>query len=325
VIESPPRSKTLLSHTSSSSRTKIALWQTPGSDIAGKSRVFETAPDRSSAERKLTLLRRSGLFGEDTKGAVICRASPFDDLRQAFRLVHDVYLSFRYIHAEPSGMRVRLFETLLENATFVAKKDGQVVGVLSIVGDSPDLGLPTDGVFRDELNTLRRAGTRLCELTNQAVVEEFKKSAVPTELMRCALAHGVMSGYQQGIAVVCPKHNRFYDMMGFRQVGQERSYSQTINDPVVALSLDFSRFRHVPREATPIELFFYYFLSSGNPYRCCVARWAEQAQTSFLNAKLLSRLFFGEWNLLAECTLLELQILQMLWGGELFEEVLDPW
>jgi len=210
-----------------------------GSEAAELPPVAESSRNRV---RKLNLLRRSGLFGDDTKGAVIERASSFEDLSQAFRLVHDVYLNRKYIHPEPSGMRVRLFEALAENATFVAKKEGRVVGVLSMVGDSADLGLPSDSVFRRELDERRARGARLCELTNQVVADEFRKTAVPAELMRCALAHGMSRGYREGVAVVCPSHNGFYDMMGFREIGTQRSYSDTIDEPVVALALDFETF-----------------------------------------------------------------------------------
>src|SRR5689334_8413841 len=100
------------------------------SEVSAKT-VPEEKWDRSLADRKLWLLRRMGLFGNDTKGAHIERACVFEDLRQAYQLVHDVYLGTGYIEPEPGGMRLRIFEATLETATFVAKVDGRVVGVLS--------------------------------------------------------------------------------------------------------------------------------------------------------------------------------------------------
>src|SRR5690349_15279258 len=94
------------------------------------------------ADRKLGLLKRTGLFGDDLKGCTIERACSAEDLRQAYRLVHDVYLGTGFIHPVPSGMRLRIYETTAETATFIAKFEGRVVGVLSVVEDSPDLGLP---------------------------------------------------------------------------------------------------------------------------------------------------------------------------------------
>ncbi|MEO6873481.1 MAG: GNAT family N-acetyltransferase, partial [Opitutaceae bacterium] len=187
------------------------------------------------ARHKLALLQQAGLFGNDTKGATIRRAYTAHDLGQAYRLVHDVYLGTGYTRPEPSGIRLRMYETMSETATFIAEKDGVVVGVLSVVGDSLDLGLPSDSAFEAELNGLRAPGVRICELTNQAVADEYRKSAVPTELMRCALAHAMRAGYHESVATVSPGHKGFYKLVGFRPFGSPRSYSQKLNDPVVAL------------------------------------------------------------------------------------------
>src|SRR6185312_919209 len=91
-----------------------------------------------AARRKMALLQQGGLFTGDTKGATIRRAFTAEDLRKAYALVHDVFLGTGYMKPEPSGIRLRMFETLPETATFVAEVDGNVVGVLSVVGDTPD-------------------------------------------------------------------------------------------------------------------------------------------------------------------------------------------
>ena len=274
--------------------------------------------EEQMAARKLRLLKRSGLFGGDTKGATIERACGADDLVAAYRLVHDVYLGTGYIKAEPSGMRLRIFETTSETATFVAKVDGRVVGVLSIVGDSPELGLPSDSAFKPELDALRKTGARLCEATNQAVADEYRKTAVPTELMRCAVAHMTKAGYDEAIATVSPNHNGFYDLLKFRLVGSERSYSTKLHDPVVALSMNIAQYREVPGELNAAEQFVYDFMAAGNTFLNRVVIWAKQARQQFLNPELLERLFVSERNFLSECTRTELNILNRRWGQELF-------
>src|SRR5690606_24648419 len=172
--------------------------------------------DSRTAVRKLGLLKKSGLFGDNLKGCTIGRACTADDLRQAYRLVHDVFLGSGFIDRDPSGMRLRIYETTAETATFVAKVGGKVVAVLSVVEDSPDLGLPSDCVFKREFDAMRRSGKRLCEVTNQAVIEEYRKSAVPTELMRCAIAVSLTQGFHEAVASVSPSHNGFYELLGFR-------------------------------------------------------------------------------------------------------------
>jgi len=284
----------------------------------------EDSPHRKAddvADRKLMLLKRAGLFGEDTKGATIRRAISGEDLRKAYSLVHRVFVKAGYVRPEPSGMRLRLFETTSETATFIAEKAGNVVGVLSVVGDSLDLGLPADEAFRPELDALRDTGVRLCELTNQAVAEEYRRSAVPTELMRCAVAHAMQSGFQGGVATISPCHRGFYDLMGFGQVGTERSYSQKLHDPVIALRLDFDRLRSPAAELSEAARFIQDFATDGNRYLSLVEGWATLARRHFLNADLLEQLFVHDRNFVAECTAQQLAILQCRWGQELFELV----
>src|ERR1035437_4269794 len=282
------------------------------------------SPDRENAEladRKMGLLKRAGLFGEDTKGATIKRACTAEELRKAYRLVHDVFLDNGYLRPEPSGLRLRIFETTSETATFIAEKDGEVVGVLSVVGDSPDLGLPSDAAFKPELAALRATGLRLCELTNQAVAEAYRKSAVPTELMRCAVAHGMQAGYHEGIATVSPSHHGFYDLMGFRQLGSERSYSHKLHDPVIALRMDINHYRQPPKGLEERARFIHHFATESNQFLPQVADWGKLARRHFLNADLLEQLFVNDRNFLAECTPEELRILQRRWGQEMFQVV----
>ena len=277
--------------------------------------------ERSVAGRKLQLLKRSGLFGQDLKGATIERACSLEDLRNAYRLVHDVYVEAGFIHPEPSGMRVRIFETTTETATFVAKYEERVVGVLSVVTDSEDLGLPSDCAFEPELDALRATGARLGEVTNQAVATDFRKSAVPTELMRCAIALSLETGLDETVAAVSPTHNGFYDLLGFRQIGSHRSYSQKLYDPVVALSMEIAPYREPQRRLSAIAQFMYDFLAEENQFLSRVAEWANESRRHFLNPELLQELFVRERNFLAECSPAELEILHTRWGGEIFEAV----
>ena len=271
----------------------------------------------------MALLKQVGLFGEDTKGATIRRAYTAHDLRQAYRLVHDVFLGTGYMKPEPSGIRLRMFETLSETATFIAEVDGAVVGVLSVVGDTPDLGLPSDGAFKEELDQLRASGLRLCELTNQAVAEDYRKSAVPTELMRCAVAHGMEAGYDQGIATVSPGHNGFYELMGFNTLGTERSYSLKLHDPVVALSMDLDHYRKPASSVDETMKWLHQYGTLENHFLGRVAQWGEQAREHFLNPETLLQLFVVDRNFVAECTEEQLKVLEQRWGAEIFRGILS--
>ena len=277
--------------------------------------------DRSLADRKLWLLKRSGLFGDDTKGGEISRASNIHDLRGAYKLVHDVYLGTGFIEPEKAGMRLRIFETTPEMATFVAKVGDRVVGVLSILADTPELGLPSDAAFRVELDGLRASGQRIFEITNQAVAKDFRKSAVPTELMRCAMAHATVRGCDEIVATVSPSHGSFYELLGFREIGSERTYSEKLHDPVVTLGMKVDQYRFPQGGLNETEQFMHRFLAAENHYLPLVEGWDAEARKNFLDADLLLHLFGKERNFISECNEAELSVLHRRWGSELFAKV----
>jgi ribosomal protein S18 acetylase RimI-like enzyme len=275
---------------------------------------------RNAADRRIALLRRCGLFSDDHRGARITRAATLEDLRSAYKLVHSVYLGTGYIPPERGDIRLRIFETSSETATFVAKHEGRVVGVISVIRDS-EYGLPSDASFRPELDALRAQDKYLSEVTNQVVDPAFRETGLPTALIRCAVGHGIEAGFDEGIAAVSPSHNSFYEMLGFRLIGTERSYSQKVHDPVVLLSMDVDYYRRPFAGDDAAAEFVYRFLSSENHFRAYVDAWEKRAERNFLSAELLESLFISERNFLEECTPEELEILHRRWGSEMFKMV----
>ena len=199
-----------------------------------------SAAERKKGSRRLALLRKAGLFGGDAGGAQAVRATSVEDLLTAYRLVHDAFVEKGYIHRQASGLRMRTFEALPTTATFVAKADGKVVGVQSLAMDDPQLGLPSDQAFQADLDALRGKGRVLCEATNEAVDPDWRRTSVPTELMRCCFAHALAKGCTDLITTVSPGHVRFYELLGFEQVSEVRSYSAKIEDPVAVVRFDLS-------------------------------------------------------------------------------------
>jgi hypothetical protein len=110
--------------------------------------------------------------------------------------------------------------------------------------------------------------------------------------------------------------------MGFKQLGPERSYSQQLHDPVIALCADLATFRQArPDFLTAAEEFVFNFLNQANGFRCHAAEWSRQATQLFLSPELLKGLLLGQRNFLKECSLAELLHLRDRWGRELFDAV----
>lgn len=272
-------------------------------------------------ERRLAILKHSGLFGACTDGTEVGRAISLDDLRGALRLVYSVFLDAGYITPNVWGMRVRSFDAIADNATFIAKRDNQVVGVMGLVLDSPGLGLPSDGAFRAELDSMRAGGLRLGEATNQAILPQFRRTSVATELMRCGYAQSMLHHVDESVVSVSPSHRRFYEMMGFRRVTGVRSYSSSRNDPVILMSLRFDPDRRLGGSLDACERFILNFLWKDNPYKQEAGVWQSMANNRLYDANLLRSLFVEESDLFGVCTDAERRAVRRCWGHDLFAEV----
>jgi hypothetical protein len=139
--------------------------------------------------------------------------------------------------------------------------------------------------------------------------------------MRCATAHSITMGYRYGVATVSPNHNGFYDLLGFSQLGAERSYSTKLHDPVVALAIDYDDYRNPPEDLCAASYEVHAFLGPKNPYLPFMKAWDRRARVQFLNPEVLEHLFVEESDFLAACTPAELDIVRLRWGQELFNAV----
>lgn len=278
--------------------------------------------------RRMRLLKRTGLFDENTEGISIKRATTLDELHNAYRLVHDLFVMQGYIKANPCGLRIRAYEALPKTATFTANHGDEIIGVLSVVIDSRDMGLPSDHTFSDEINDLRRNGRKVCEGTNWAIVEEYRNSGVLTELMRCALAQAVEEGRDDFVGAISPNHFPFFRLLGFDKIGSTRNYSQGIYDPVTLVCLDVAgmgeRFEDVRSFDGDDEAFLKEYYLDSNPYHRYVPAWSNIAERFFSEEALLREFFFHRSRLLSHCTQSEIEAIRYAWGKDMFARVMFP-
>jgi hypothetical protein len=215
-------------------------------------------------------------------------------------------------------------EALPQTATFIAEVGREVVGVQSIAVDSDEFGLPSDGAFRGEIDSLRIGGRRVCEATNQAIATDYRKTAVPTELMRCMFAHALAIGCDELITTVSPGHARFFGLLGFEQISSVRSYSTELDDPVVVMRVNIydlvERAARAQQDQDDGALFVRSRCLEDNPYCRQVNDWAAEAAKTFADPAALHRLFVAQGNLLGNCSAEELAAICRQWGPEVFDQ-----
>jgi len=275
--------------------------------------------------KKVALLKRMGMFAEEDTRVLVRRAITGPDLERAYELVHRVFVEKGYIYPELRGIRIRPFEALPEMATFVAECDSQVVGVMSIVPDSPDFGMPSDHAFGPELDTLRLQNRRVCEISNLAVDTAYWRSNVFPELTRACFAQALAWGCDNMFIAISPGHAQFFEeVLQFSHVGDARDYAAGKGDIVEGKCMDLGT---IEQRAMAIDrqlggqAFLHRHYFTNNPYHACVGPWAKIARQAFLEPDTLRALFIERSGLLEHCSPEQRDGLCRRWGALLFEAV----
>ncbi len=288
---------------------------------------MSTRKSSKGKSRRMKLLERMGCFGALPENITISRAVSAEELVESFKMVHDSYIELRYMLPQPSGLRIRLFDTTPDTATFIAREGDKIIGVTSIVIDSQEMGLPSDKAFRQENNELRRAGRKVCEGTNWFIVPEYRRTPVMTELMRCCFAYAMFRGCTDMVAEVSPTHRAFYEIMAFENIGSERNScpDPEIDDPVVLMNLTIKetvqQVAHLKADDNCDLAYVKVFYIDENVYHDRMKAWQTQAQESFSDPDFLFELFEEKSGFLADCGEKERDIISNLWGEELYQDV----
>lgn len=147
------------------------------------------------------------------------------------------------------------FERYLDSsnaATFGLFKNDTLYGTISIIFDSVH-GLPMDSIYASELAPWRSAGKKLVEVVQFAVDHEIfttisgEKASL---FVAIPLFAAVLSrANQENVDYLCisinPKHDRFYSLLGFKQIGEQRHYD-SVNAPAIARALSVSDAKNNP-------------------------------------------------------------------------------
>jgi hypothetical protein len=287
---------------------------------------------KSEKIRRWNLMKKRGCFCDIPEGITIERAITIEDLCSAFRLVHDEFVEQGYIDPHPSGMRIRVYEASPETVTFIAKEEGKIVGVTSLVVDSPEFNLPAMNTFYDEIISLRQRGIKvsdgfkIVEGTNWAIIDKYRNTGILSELMRVCLSCGRVNNWDYILGAVSPTHSFFYDLMCFDIIGSERDYNNAKNDPVILESVDIKEFNDrmiTPRkgdEREHIDMVNKYFLED-SPYMSKIDKWDQEARAVFANTEFLKELFINRTDFLSSCSPEEREKIYDCWNKNAGKEI----
>ncbi len=238
-------------------------------------------------------------FGESGEYEVRVAASE-DDRRRAWGLAYRVYRRKEYAPLDTSGLWYGLHDVLPETTTFLAEREGRAVAALTVVFDSP-LGLPAEDLYRREMDRLRAAGRRPCELVSlvSAVPVLRRGAEVTRHLFKLAyLTARRLEAADDFVITVNPRHVRFYErVLLFERLGGERDYGKVGGAPAVLLRLDLvtAERRYRLRYGEGGDSFYSFFVNPVSERR--ILRMLRRAR-NVLGESALRRLFVEDRRLL---------------------------
>ncbi len=201
---------------------------------------FDTSFARSTTATAGRLLSRPAAEQSTTDTIVSKLAVQREDVFAALRLVYGAYVETGLIEPNPYEMRATRYHLLSTTDIFLASRNEQLLGSLSLVRDG-ELGLPLEDVYADEVANRRRQGVTMAEVSCLAVNGHGRESklAVVVQLMSHMAQFAARQGVDELLIAVHPHHVGFYERFtGFEVIGEVKSYSAVCNNPAVALALD---------------------------------------------------------------------------------------
>lgn len=122
--------------------------------------------------------------------------------------------------------------------TFEACTGQQLLGTLTLTIDSDD-GLLADQLYKSEIDSFRKRGKNICEISKLAFNPNSGSKEIFASLFHIAYLYAhFVHGVEHGFIEINPRHAPFYKrMLGFHQIG-EQHICPRVNAPAVLLHLD---------------------------------------------------------------------------------------
>ncbi len=165
------------------------------------------------------------------EGIILKIAETETELRQAFNLVYEEYKKRKVIGDCDIGLRITKYNMLPSTTIFIAVKDDEVIGTVSLILDT-SIGLPADKITN--LKQMRKSGHRIAEISALAVKQKYKKKTnflfMSLTTLCNRFAHEIV-GCRYIVAVVNKAYGYVYsDMFLFKDMKTSRKNSYHIND-----------------------------------------------------------------------------------------------
>ncbi len=170
------------------------------------------------------------------------------DFEEAFSLLYTRYLESGLIPPSPSKLYLTAYQALPWSRICITRLIGKekVVSTATLVIDS-FLGLPSDCIYHEELNILRKRGRKLAEYTCLATrdnISELYHIASLFNVFRLLSRYAFFKSVTDIVISIHPKHAPFYErVLLFRPLGKVKSYTRLNNALAILEHLDLTTVR----------------------------------------------------------------------------------
>ena len=181
--------------------------------------------------------------------------------QKAYQLLYDLYLEMGITKRNGDGLWLSIHDALPETITFAAIGEGGAVeGALTTVFES-SIGLPADDLYKKEIDTIRQADERICEIISLGINKNGKASIkILASLFYCAFLHAWKG--ENATEFVITVHSDLEDFycqrVAFEKLGPERNYGKVNGAPTVLLNLSLMEVDRLRRQQ---RLFPFYMLN----------------------------------------------------------------
>lgn len=173
-------------------------------------------------------------------------ANTLDERAAVFRAGYQIYLNKGFIKPNPQNWMIKTFDFDEDTLILIVQdKHKNLAGSVTLVFDGCSR-LPAEKIYGNEIKKLRNSGERLVELSRLVISPEYRNSKEILILLFNYLSiYSLHSkNYTSLVIEVNPRHKEYYKkLLGFEEIGEEKSCPIVQNAPAVLLHLPLQKYQ----------------------------------------------------------------------------------
>ncbi|OAG26955.1 N-acyl amino acid synthase FeeM domain-containing protein [Thermodesulfatator autotrophicus] len=166
--------------------------------------------------------------------------SKLEEFEEAFSLLYDRYHEVGLIPTSKERLFFTPYQALPDSRVCVARslETGEVTSTATLVIDS-EVGLPSDSLYKDIIDKLRKEGRKPAEFTCLAAKTDIYSRNGLFYIFRILYKYAISKGVTDLVISVHPKHTTFYELLLlFERISPLSYYPRLKNAPAYLERLD---------------------------------------------------------------------------------------